>query len=64
MTRKINIKQDRQEIARIIGINLDLMVEKKTKKGIVINYPMVENIADCILVNILGGFENGETNSN
>jgi len=47
---KIEVKKDREEIRRIISINLGLMVSKKTKKEIIINYPMVENVADGILL--------------
>jgi len=51
------IKENRKEIAKIITTNLDLMVEKKTKKGIIINSFIVENVADCILLSINNAFE-------
>jgi hypothetical protein len=54
---KLNIKEDRKKIADIISCNLEMMVTKKTKKGIIINQPMVENVADCILLELLGAFD-------
>lgn len=44
--RKINIKKDRKEIARIIKINLPL-INKNPEM-------MCQEIADCILVYLLG----------
>jgi hypothetical protein len=52
--RKINIKKDRIEIKGIIMRNLDLMVQKKNNKGIIINEPMTQNIADCIIAYLVG----------
>ena len=45
MVRKINIKKDRKEIARIIEINLPLMNKNKL---------MCQDIADVILSYLLG----------
>jgi len=46
--RKINIKKDRKEIARIIKINLPLMNK---------NEMMCQEIADCILAYLLGALD-------
>ena len=42
---KINIEKDRKEIARIIRINLPLMNK---------NEQMIQEVADCILVTLMG----------
>lgn len=42
---KINIEKDRKEIARIIRINLPLMIK---------NEQMIQEIADCILAELMG----------
>ena len=49
MTRKLNIKKDRKEIARIIKINLPLL--NKNPKI------MCQEIADCILAYLIGALE-------
>jgi len=54
---KLNIRKDRKEIARIISINLGLMVEKKNKKGIIIREPIVQDIADCIIAYLIGALK-------
>ena len=46
--RKINIKKDRKEIARIIEINLPLMNMNKA---------MCQQIADCILCYMIGAIK-------
>lgn len=43
--RKINIKKDRLEIARIIRINLPLMNK---------NEKICQEVADCILMYLIG----------
>jgi hypothetical protein len=42
---KINIEKDRKEIARIIKINLPLMIQ---------NEQMIQEIADVILASLMG----------
>ena len=46
--RKINIKKDRKEIAKIIENNLPLMN---------MNKKMCENVADCIIAYLMGALE-------
>ena len=49
MARKLNIKKDRKEIARIIRINLPLL-NKNPKM-------MCQEIADCILAYLIGAIK-------
>jgi len=45
---KINIKKDRKEIARIIKVNLPLMN---------MNEGMCQDVADCIIVYLIGALK-------
>jgi len=58
---KLNVTKDRKEIKNIIMRNLDLMVEKKNKKGIIIREPMCQDIADCILMYLIGALDDKKT---
>lgn len=55
--RKINITKDRIEVKNIIMKNLDLMVGKKSSKGIIIREPICQDVADCIIAYLTGMLE-------